>query len=75
MEPELVDGLNFPIPLDHSSTSSFVGKLANIVPIVLKLLSVDEILGFFSVEGKYGMSKDVVNSLGCLGVSSKVTVE
>ena len=38
--------------MDHNSTSSFVVKFAKIVPIFLKFVWVDEILGFVSISGE-----------------------
>ena len=37
-EGDIFYGLNFLLPLDHNSTSSFVGKFTEIVPILLKFL-------------------------------------
>ena len=48
-EGDIVDGLNLLLPLDHNSTSSFVSKFANNVPMLMKLLLIDDILGFLSI--------------------------
>ena len=37
-EGDIVDGLNLLLPLDHNSTSSFVGRFVKIVPVLLKFL-------------------------------------
>ena len=41
IEPDVTDGVNFPLLLEHSLASSFVGKFVNFVPILLKFLSVE----------------------------------
>ena len=41
---------NFPIPFDHSLASIFVGKFAQSILVLLKFLSVEEILSSLSIS-------------------------
>ena len=55
---EIENGMNFPIPMDRNLLSSFVGKFIKSIPVLLKFLSVDEILGFLSASGEVDYARD-----------------
>ena len=72
---DMVDGLNFPFPLDHSSITYFVDKFSRFLPTMLKLLTIDELFGFLFVEGSSVLVEKRVGYLGFVDGPSKVLVE
>lgn len=51
-------------PLDHFFVVAFIGNFSNIVPTLLKLLSVEEILGFISVLKLSSLSQELLRPSG-----------
>ena len=66
---DVVPDISFPIPLEKTSTTSFVGNFSSTLPTLLKFLSIEELqVSLSGVEASLGSRVGVEGSEFILGV-------